>query len=158
MDWRDAVSTWDGDIASIRPLGDFVLVKPIPEDDSLIIDPKTQMTRDGRWRTTNREKGNRMGTVVATGPGDRLLVLKCHGCGELNNRIDRAQEVKAWKCSNCGSKHLTSAYNGSFVCSMHVQPGDTVVYPSVPANEFKIDGDDYVFLHEECHVLAVIGN
>lgn len=66
-------STWDGDIASLRPLGDFVLVKPIQSAaaSSIIIDPKTQMTKDGRWRLQNRETGNQFGMVIAVGAGDK---------------------------------------------------------------------------------------
>ena len=39
---------------------------------------------------------------------------------------------------------------------MNAAPGDEIVYPRVPANDIRLNGEEYVFLHEEQHILAVI--
>ena len=45
---------------------------------------------------------------------------------------------------------------------MHVKPGDEVIYTRVPANnvrlnqQYSFSREEYVFLHEEQHVVAVI--
>jgi co-chaperonin GroES (HSP10) len=37
-----------------------------------------------------------------------------------------------------------------------VKPGDEVIYPRVPANDLRINGEEYTMLHEEQHCLAVV--
>lgn len=154
MDWRELQTAWDGDPASIKPLGDFVLVKPFPLFTSLIIDPKTQMTKDGRWRLQNRETGNRFGRVVAMGAGDRVVGLHCGDCGAMNARIERSQDTKLWKCSVCAGRQLVAVDTGR--APMNLQVGDVVIFPRVPSNEMKINGEEYCWLREEQHVLAVV--
>jgi hypothetical protein len=39
---------------------------------------------------------------------------------------------------------------------MSVQVGDEILYWRSPANDVKIDGQEYVFLHEEQHLVAVL--
>ena len=39
---------------------------------------------------------------------------------------------------------------------MHVQVGDRILYDHPRTAEIQVDGEDYVVLHEEQHVLAVI--
>lgn len=45
--------------------------------------------------------------------------------------------------------------DGSRGC-MCVQPGDEIVYARVPANDIRIDGEEYTLLHEEQHVLCIV--
>jgi co-chaperonin GroES (HSP10) len=40
--------------------------------------------------------------------------------------------------------------------SMTVSPGDEVIYPRVPANDLRINGEEYTMLHEEQAVLAIV--
>lgn len=39
---------------------------------------------------------------------------------------------------------------------MNVDVGDEILYRRAPANDICIDGQEYTFLHEEQHILAVI--
>lgn len=171
MDWRDLQASWNGDITALRPLGDFVLVKPFQSatGSDLIIDPKTQRTKDGRWRLQNRETGNRFGTVIAVGAGDQMVTLWCLTCWGKSGakprllRID--QSVKRGNCSRCSAElHAIGAgwtASGDVAAQithapMHVSPGDTVIFPRVPANEVVINGEEYVLLHEESQIYGVV--
>lgn len=162
MEWRDLQAVWNGDISTIRPLGDFVLVRPFPMEHgtgSLIINPGVHMTQDGRWRS-NRLKGNQMGEVIAVGRGDRMLTFHCEGCGISAHRSETAKRhaccscggslSKGWLCSDGSVIDVVDRYR------MNVQPGDVVVYPQVPSNEVSINGERLIFLHEEQHILAVV--
>jgi hypothetical protein len=146
------------DPASIRCLADFVLVKPFPPA-GLIINPGVHMTQDYRWRQ-DRPRGNRCGTVVSVGQGDKMVGLCCEQCGALEFRLVRTDaDFKRMTCS-CGGEKLTIAHADGFAATttdpMQVNVGDVVVFPRVPANEIEINGEEYVFLHQEQHVLAVL--
>lgn len=39
---------------------------------------------------------------------------------------------------------------------MGVEVGDIVLYPRVPANDVRINGEEHTLLHEEQHILAVV--
>lgn len=150
--WQPTISA---DPATLTPLYDFVLVKPFPKDDGLIINPGVHMTGDFRWRS-DRPRGNRFGAVVAVGKGDRMVGLKCEQCDELATRIDTA---KFRICRSCGGDLKYSAECEALSemrAPMHVVPGDVVVFPRVPANEILINQEEYVMLHEEQHILAVV--
>lgn len=118
----------------VRPLGDFILVKRLPDCDevnSLIIRPGMCMNASGKWvRSDDCEL--RLGEVIAVGPGD-----------EIPN-------------GNVLSSGTGSMIAVTKLLPMHVKVGDTVLYPRVPANDVRIDGQEYTFLREEQHVLAVI--
>lgn len=163
MDWRDLQAAWNGDIEALRPLGDFVLVKPlVTTNDAGIIDPKTQRTKDGRWRLQNRETGNRFGTVIAVGAGDRVIQLVCQSCDLPQHRIDRGQETKKWRCSQCGGVDLHAGGGDAAWLAdisrmpLGVSPGDVVIFPRVPANEVIINGEEFVLLHEESQIYGVV--
>lgn len=153
-DYQPEIKT---DLAALQPLGDFVLVKPFPPDD-LIINPGVHMTRDFRWRS-DRPKGNRYGTVVAAGPGDVGVVYDCD-CGASFPLIAAHRGVV--KCPHCHGKNVKLHVHGTngriqvWRAEMHVKPGDVVLFPRVPANEVEINGEAYVFLHEESQILAVV--
>lgn len=40
---------------------------------------------------------------------------------------------------------------------MHVKVGDKIAWWRCPANEVRLNGKDYTFLHEQQHICAVIG-
>jgi hypothetical protein len=146
------------DPASIRCLADFVLVKPFPPA-GLIINPGVHMTQDYRWRQ-DRPRGNRTGTVVAIGSGDKMIGLACADCQRFELRLLRTDsDIKRLACE-CGGEKLTVALKDGTPMTqragLNVSVGDVVVFPRVPANEIEINGEEYVFLHEEQHVLAVI--
>lgn len=168
MEWRELQAVWNGDINTIRPIGDFILVRPFPREHgtgSLIIDPDTQMTKDGRWRTKNRLKGNQMGEVVAIGGGDKMTAMfcKCEAVQSIENGPPVEMKVTEWrfsfagslKCDVCGEE-MIAVPGVQKRAPMNVQPGDIVIYPQVPANEVSINGERLIFLHEEQHVLAVV--
>lgn len=145
--------------ADVRPLHDFVLVRPHPAND-LIINPGVVMTKGGVWRQP-REKGVRTGDVVAIGPGDKIVSAVCPDCCTSVNRLIRENQQKLGKCK-CGGALVTMLETpGSEFCSvdraeMHVKPGDKVAYPPVPANEILIGDEKFVLLHCEQHILAVL--
>lgn len=97
-------------LESLTPLGDFVLVRRMPDAPRGLIEVPLSAREP--------ERGLRRGMVVRVGMGDR--------------RPD-------------GGRH-----------PMYVKPGDTVVYPRVPANNVVLNGDEYTLIHAEQHVLAVL--
>lgn len=141
-------------VESVHPVGDLVLVKPEPESEKVghIFLPET--ARD-------KERGTRRGTVVACGPGDRAPLFECRDCGlpyaSTMERIGEGETFKVASCPYCGcSDRYLHARELAEARAMHVKPGDTVIFPRVPANRVVIDGEEMVFLHEQQHVLAVI--
>lgn len=168
------------DLAALTPLADFVLVKPLSDDAEMrlqefgseaitIYNPRVHMTQDYRWRS-DRPRGNRLGEVVACGPGDLAAHLYCETCQELRKRIVKtgegthAQSIGG-KCDQCGDAlsifpRWGTGPEAEIVSTermpMNVRVGDIVVFPRVPNNELRINGEDFCFLHEEQHVLAVI--
>lgn len=165
------------DLAKFRPIGDFVLVRPFSEREQLIMEDRTiaqsplTMTRDGRY-LFNRPRGLQYGTVVAMGAGDLAIALWCGKCGLIQSRIERGQESRKWRCSSCASRDVhsktcrddelaglpaggTARVSASRI-AMGCQLGDVVLFPRVPANEVRLNGEEFVCLHEEQHVLAVI--
>lgn len=61
--------------------------------------------------------------------------------------------VKQGKVIACGAGDKLHDSSRVF---MHVKSGDTVLYQRAPANNVVINGGEYVFLHEESQILAVI--
>lgn len=176
MAWKDlhpfqpAISA---DLAQLMPLGDFVLVEPLSSDDELklesfagegdkpvvLFSPGVHETKDGRWRQ-DRPRGNRLGRVVAVGKGDQMVGLYCADCLAVSLRVVRSDTDHKRGVCECGGRRLTLA-NGDLVAhveraEMYVKAGDVVLFPRVPANEITINDREYVFLHHEQHVLAVI--
>jgi co-chaperonin GroES (HSP10) len=106
-------------IESVRPLHDFVLVRRSPDED-----------RYGRiiLPTGNRgmmKPGLKRGIAVAVGRGDKFT-MKPKGNGELFRKRFSGERMP-----------------------MHVRPGDEVIFSRSPANNTLIDGQEYVFVHEE---------
>lgn len=156
-----------GDISKLKPLGDFVLVKPFTLDEHLAMEDRLmapspiKMTNDGRY-VSNRPRGLQYGKVIACGAGDRVMLLVCQDCNAYQPRIERGQDSKKWRCGLCGGFRLESAASdrpeiaeiarASLGCSL----GDVILFPRVPANEISINGEGFVMIHEEQHVWAVV--
>lgn len=172
MAWHDHVAyqpVIEGDVSSIRPLGDFVLVRPLSDEEGgkltgtglaeLSSLSEFHMTADYRYRW-NRPKGNRYGEVVACGEGDLMVFMECDTCKSVTVRIAYKDASSLRKRCDCGGTRRTATifehYADVTHAEMFVHPGDIVVYPQVPANEIEINGEKLVFLHQEQHVLAVI--
>jgi co-chaperonin GroES (HSP10) len=162
MSWRDKHDFQPEiltDPATVKCLGDLVLVRPFDvAPDSIIVDPGTSMTKDGRW-VQNRPQGNRLGTVVAAGKGDKMIGLYCEDCAKTEMRIVVTdQRMKRMTCA-CGGQKLTISHNGHALparAEMPVAIGDVVIFPRVPANELELNGEEYVFLHAEQHILGIV--
>jgi co-chaperonin GroES (HSP10) len=146
------------DPADIKPLGDCVLVKRIPDG---------QRTASGLiWLPNYRNKPNpsqgpRRGLVVAVGPGDVAVCLVCSNarCEHVDVVALASVEQGVKKCPECGDTRRIVATEGEALkrrIAMGVSVGDEVIYDRTPANDISINGEEYVFVHEEQHLLAVI--
>ncbi len=127
-----------------RPLSDQVLVRPLPASDrlssaSLIVIPGSH----DRGRLDNR-----LGTVLALGPGDPVAV-RCEVCSGTG--------VSPWvgianDCAPCGGTGFTGHSRTSF----EVAVGDTVLYAPRGWAEIEIAGESLIVLHDCQTVLAVV--
>ncbi len=140
---------WENDIHSyhgFRPLSDQVLVRPLPASDrlssaSLILIPGSH----DRGRLDNR-----LGTVLALGPGDPVAV-KCGGCNGTGNRA-----TEPWcffYCHKCDATGFTGEVART---SFEVAVGDTVLYAPRGWAEIEIAGESLIVLHDCQTVLAVV--
>lgn len=161
---------------SIQLMGDFVLVKP---DAPLAMQGTIEIPDSAI--AAQKEYGLQRGKVVACGPGDRVIWFVCADCGmDYTSTLDPRPEgdpncgavrviYAVASCPRCGSSSRSAlldswcgfhgvVHHGNERCNrpMHVKPGDTVIFPRVPANRVMIRGEEFVMLHEEQHVLAVI--
>jgi co-chaperonin GroES (HSP10) len=155
----------DTDPESIIPFGDFVLVRPEEPADN-----RNGIAIPESARASEKEYGLQTGTVVACGPGDRALWCYCNDCearytSTLSPRPEGDPNCGAVRvvygvatCPRCDSSNREMMSIGHPECRrpMHVKPGDTVVFPRVPANRLVIQGEEYVILHEEQHCWAVL--
>ena len=155
------------DIEALQPMGDFVLVRQIRPDEGLIAAPGRRPTEDGRWVDAD-PSGLRRGGVLAVGPGDPLVTLRCLACGAertkralmaFTHMMSIRAEIAMGVC-RCGEKQAMVV--GESRRQMGVEVGDEVLYTRVPANNVRLNSqysfcrDEYVFLHEEQHIFAVI--
>ena len=113
------------DLAKLRPYGDFVLIKRLREKEyaGAIWIPEESL------RSMNT--GIRRGVVLAIGPGDKLWEKWTHYSDSVHPR-------QLWPLEYSGKR-----------CGMDVQVGDEVLYPRTPANEVRLNGEEYCFIHEE---------
>ena len=93
----------------IRPIGDRVVVKPLP---------KEEVTKAGIIIPDTAKEKPQQGTIIAIGSG-RLL-----------DNGDRA--------------------------AIEVREGDQVLFAKYGGTEFKLDGEEYLVLHES-DILAILG-
>lgn len=155
----------NADPATIKPLGDFVLVKKVSDVDleqrykNLIIIPA--------HRQGPADWVPQIGKVVAVGPGDKMLMTLCPECDDPLESMPHGVTA-AWAaehgfgiCRFCGSKLIPYSIDGDatvvdYRLLMHVSVGDEVIYARWPDNDVEIRGEQYTFLHEEQGILAVI--
>lgn len=158
------------DLARIKPRGDCVLIRVLPE---------AEVTASGIVlpQTGKDSSELRVGEVVAVGPGDRLYVWGCDTCtkvfdhfvGEmvfknLNSLVEelegmvRLSTKRAPKspCSSCGENNWRLDHWTRH--EMHVKPGDRIWYRRVLANQQLINGELYQLIREEAHIWAVLEN
>ncbi len=156
-------------VQDVKLLSDFVLVKAFPPP-SAIINPGVRMTKDYRWRS-DRPRGLQYGTVVAVGKGDRYISTVCHECEAYSMRIEPegmpmpgdnliGGRKRGLYCSKCNSSDVSvvglNQQAAIWRGEMPVKVGDVVVYPRVPANDIRINGEEYTACHLEQHILAVV--
>ena len=152
-------------VMNFQPLGDLILVKPLSEYNNykgllIIPDGDTKhASRPGDWKNCF------IGEVVATGPGDKLLHLKCGHCGHETTRLaDRATlRAKAgrhaFRACDCGN-HDWAVLKETRM-PMETKVGDKVVFPRRPNTPGDIDGiliegERYLLFNEEQSALMVI--
>lgn len=153
------------ELANVRPLGDFCLVRMLPEEEmhrNLIWLPQFSGAHaDRQLRPTLPS----IGEVVAAGPGDRLEWLQCGHCGKRislsveNHSLEELTNSDVWTCPHCqlGRVLFRRLYQREKPRHMmHVSPGDRIMYWRVPANEVVLNDETFQFLHEQQHVLGVI--
>lgn len=145
---------------NVKPCGDYVLVKRLPDVAGLLWLPQ---------RVKNELQRLKRGLVVAVGAGDPLITVKCAGCGAERQRVGLLGfghsdfgrlPVKTGTCDACGSTSLDMTGVDCLPVvgrvPMAVAVGDEILYWRSPANDVRINGEDYVFLHEEQHLVAVL--
>lgn len=108
-------------IESVQPLHDFVLVKISPEDAGYPRLVLPDSVRGGHMRP-----GLKHGKVVAVGRGDRFTSRAVADGKEASRKRFEGDRLP-----------------------MHVNVGDEVIWSRTPANLTLIEGDVYVFVHEE---------
>jgi co-chaperonin GroES (HSP10) len=150
---------------NFQPLNDLLLVKPITtyNHGGRIFIPDTiehrHSHKPGDWSDTF------VGVVVATGPGDKLLHLKCGHCGHETKRLaDRAtlrekRGLHAFRACRCGKRDW--AVIGESRMPMETKVGDKVVFarrPNTPGDidGILIEGQRYLLFNEEQSALMVI--
>ena len=134
-----------GSRPAVQPLHDFVLVERLPDSAPPgILIPES---------LRNANTGLRIGKVLAIGPGDPARVYEC-GNPDCSGAPHVISSGKTPTCYWCGSRMFWTRSTRTH--PMHVDIGDRVVYPRVPANDIRINGQEYTFLHEEQHILAVL--
>jgi co-chaperonin GroES (HSP10) len=149
----------------LTPQGDLVCIRRLPDAD-----------REGRiWipdtaRDFKRPKYSNMferrGEVVAVGPGDLAHEVACAECGFRETRTTHVEQrddsggshtvhVMSDSCPHCrGRMTLTGRTERRSMEGLKV--GDEVLYQRSPKNEVILDGIEYVFIHAEHLVDAVI--
>ncbi len=139
-----------------RPLSDQVLVRPLPSSDRL-------RSRDLIRIPGSHDRGrldNKLGTVLALGPGDPVAV-KCDLCeGEgrtgctIDWDLDTGENVKfgGQSCPDC----LGLGFTGYDRTSFEVSVGDTVLYAPRGWAEIEIAGEALIVLHEDQHLIGIV--
>lgn len=143
----------------------MILVKPDAIDDKIgLIHIPEGILKSGEKPGDYME--GFIGTIVATGPGDPLLTLKCGECGTHRKRIvqssfggTRTVYKGMGKCGHCQSSAYTVTHRGH--AAMETKIGDRVVFPrrpSSPGGEYSVDleGEKYILMHEEQSAMAVL--
>lgn len=132
----------DVPIEQIRPRGDFVLVRRLPDYRSFFWVPR---------QNERAIQDLRIGEVLQVGPGDAAYIGWCRYCDVFTRRM----LVPPVKCTYCG-KALEDGVSTHANIALGVRVGDKVIYPRVPDNDITVNGEELTMLHEECHVLAVL--
>jgi co-chaperonin GroES (HSP10) len=156
--WASLLSDIQCDLDELELLGNMLLVKRIPEDAKVngVDVPQNLRTPSAEGKAITAVAARR-GVVVKLGRGDRLLYFCCPTCISTV-RWSSAGDPSP-KCGHCGGLMTPFEDHRGFAekrDSFDVCLGDVVFYPRVPANDVKINGEEYTILREHQHVLAVL--
>jgi hypothetical protein len=145
----------------LRLLNDLIAVKPLEMSYKSLVLPQVDTTRADR---PGDPDDTFLATVVATGPGDKLLHGKCRQCGAATKMILRSGSLKSFQTCSCGSTQFE--LTGESRMPMHTKIGDTVLVPRRPNGPagidergncaVEIDGERYLLIHEEQAALAKV--
>lgn len=128
-----------------QPIHDRLLVKWEPESARVLSIWTPESAR--RPGALGSDRFLRIGRVVATGPGDP--------CQCVGKQIEFAASIGVKPesvippgppCERCHAGRIP----------MQCKVGDRILYDHPSDKEVTIEGEQYVILHEEQHVLAVI--
>lgn len=140
--WRHA--NIPAELANLRPCGDFVLVRVIPEPEMA-----------GRIVLPQGRKENlapRIGEVIAVGPGDKLPLSN----KEMRQLADAdGGIVRPWADEIVYEVRADIWWTRG---PMHVKPGDRILYWRTYANEVVLNDELYQLIHEEQHIVGVLEN
>lgn len=91
--------------------------------------------------------------------GDQVLV-KADAAAEFHGPIyipDNARKKEFLRTGKVVSVGLGDMLAGGKRGPMHVKPGDHVIYDQASNRVVIFEGEEYIVLHEQQHVIAVIG-
>lgn len=126
-----------------QPIHDRLLVKWEPESARVLSIWLPETAR--RPGALGSDRFLRIGRVVSVGPGD-----PCLKCAKVRTELaERGVDLTTLMLPNC-------VCGGTERIPMNVAVGDRIVYDHPSSAEVTIEGEQYVILHEEQHVLAVI--
>jgi co-chaperonin GroES (HSP10) len=150
-------------IENIRPIGDFVLVKRLPDEEETVgglLIPSRYRNED---RPRNPRQSIRRGVIVAAGPGDKGLLWKCGACGVEKFMAPSGKQYKGEdymtyairsRCE-CGKRDWTPVADVKAYANMDATVGDIVLYQRWENNIVRINNEEYTLLHEQSQVIAV---
>jgi chaperonin GroES len=112
----------------IRPLGDRVLVRDLPDQEKI----------DSIWLPQGhaRDNGLRFGVVVAIGKGDKWL-----DCGWPAGKPEPVLKALA---------------DGLERLPMDVKPGDKILYDQRKEAEVFIDGERFTLIHQQQSIIGIL--
>lgn len=135
----------------VKPYGDYVLVRRLPDEAE-----ERGIAVPASFRNGRMTPGIRRGYVERVGPGDPAAMYLCESCRKVKYRIIRAswEQNTAPECSDCEA--AMSLKSTGLRAPMHVLPGQQVLYDRSPQSELKIGGEYYQMVHEESQIHAVL--
>ena len=144
-----------------RPLDDGIIVEIDPIEmhrRGLLHLPMT--SADARGYSGHLGGTTVFGTVLAVGPGERVLILGCDNCGRLrivsgNYWRSDHRFLATGKCIACDTRGYRIV--GTDHLPMAVKVGDKVAYPHrAGGQEFMVQGKRCLFMNERQYVMGVV--
>lgn len=149
---------------TFQPLGDLILVRPLPWRDGLIEIP--EIIEGKHSHQPGDYQDSFVGEVVAVGPGDRLLHARCVTCGAEKALLAcrAGGHPPSWRSASFGACEC-GRRKWEFVTEsrapMECKVGDRVIYPRRPSapgggSDIEIDGERFLIFHEEQSAFAIL--